>query len=82
MNVNINITNRDGSCHPLERKDHIKYLGVMIDSSLTWKSTSQILTQIYYNHIYLSFYFVCYLRFSYVLAHILHFTACSSKLRL
>ena len=25
-NVNINITNRDGSCHSLERKDHIKYL--------------------------------------------------------
>ena len=37
MNVNINITNRDGSCHSLERKDHIKYLGVMIDSALTWK---------------------------------------------
>jgi len=32
-----NITNRDGSCHSLERKDHIKYLGVMIDSALTWK---------------------------------------------
>jgi len=25
MNVNINITNRDGSCHSLERKGHIKY---------------------------------------------------------
>ena len=37
MNVNINITNRDGSCHSLERKDHVKYLGVMIDSALTWK---------------------------------------------
>ena len=37
MNVNINITNRDGSCHSLERKDHIKYLEVMIDSALTWK---------------------------------------------
>ena len=35
--VNINITNRDGSWHSLERKDHIKYLGVMIDSSLTWE---------------------------------------------
>ena len=37
MNVNINMTSRDGSCHSLERKDHIKYLGTMIDSSLTWK---------------------------------------------
>ena len=37
MNVNINITHRDGSCHSLELKDHIKYLGVMIDSALTWK---------------------------------------------
>ena len=36
MNVNTNITTRrDGSCYPLEQKDHIKYLGVMIDSSLT-----------------------------------------------
>ena len=37
MNISINITNRDGSCHSLEQKDHIKYLGVMIDSSLSWK---------------------------------------------
>ena len=37
MNISINITNRDGSRHSLERKDHIKYLGVMIDSSLSWK---------------------------------------------
>ena len=36
-NVNINITLRDGSCHTLERKDHIKHLAVMIDSTLTWK---------------------------------------------
>ena len=35
MNVTINITNRDGSSHSLERKDHIKYLGAMIDSALT-----------------------------------------------
>jgi len=39
LNVNINITNQDGSCHSLEWKDHInKYLGVMIDSALTWKN--------------------------------------------
>ena len=36
-NIIINIANRDGSCHALERKDHIKYLGVLIDSSLTWR---------------------------------------------
>ena len=33
----INITHQDGSCHTLEQKDHIKYLGVMIDITLTWK---------------------------------------------
>ena len=27
----------DGSCHLLRKKDHIKYLGVMIDESLSWK---------------------------------------------
>ena len=37
MNVNINITDRDGSYHSLERKDHIKYLGGMVNSALTWK---------------------------------------------
>ena len=36
-NVNISITHRDGSCHTLDRKDHINYLGVMIDSTLIWK---------------------------------------------
>ena len=36
-NVSINITHRDGSCHTLERKDHIKYLGVTIDSNLIKK---------------------------------------------
>ena len=36
-NVNINVTHRDGSCHTLERKDHIKSFGVMIDSTLIWK---------------------------------------------
>ena len=35
MNVKINISNRDGSCLSLEQNNHIKYLGVMIDSSLT-----------------------------------------------
>ena len=36
-NVNISITHRDGSCHTLDRKDHINYLGVMIDSTFIWK---------------------------------------------
>ena len=36
--VNINITHQHGSCHTLERKDHIKYLGVMIHSTLIWKN--------------------------------------------
>ena len=34
-NVYLNVTHWDGSCHTLEWKDHIKYLGVMIDSTLT-----------------------------------------------
>ena len=31
------IHSMDGSCHILRKKDHIKYLGVMIDESLSWK---------------------------------------------
>jgi len=41
-NVNVTITNRDGSCHSLEWKDHIKYLGVMIDSALLGQITSHM----------------------------------------
>lgn len=36
-NFNITLQNTDGSCHSLERKDHIKYLGVLIDESISWK---------------------------------------------
>ena len=31
------LQNIDGSSYLLDRKDHIKYLGVMIDESLSWK---------------------------------------------
>jgi hypothetical protein len=34
MSVDIHIKTKDGSYHSLDRKDHIKYLGVMIDASL------------------------------------------------
>ena len=37
MEISLNISNSDGSSHSLERKQCIKYLGVMIDESLTWK---------------------------------------------
>ena len=37
MEINLNIGNSDGSSHLLEQKKCIKYLGVMIDESLTWK---------------------------------------------
>ena len=37
MSVDIHIKTKDGSCHSLDRKDHNKYLGVMIDASLSWK---------------------------------------------
>ena len=36
-NININITNKDGTIYCLERKDHIKYLGMLIDEELSWK---------------------------------------------
>ena len=44
MNVNITLTNWDGSCHSLECKDNIKCLGIMINSSSTWNrdATSHI----------------------------------------
>ena len=37
METSLNISNSDGSSHALEQKQCIKYLGVMIDKSLTWK---------------------------------------------
>ena len=36
-NMEVKLHSMDGSCHILRRKDHIKYLGVMIDESLSWK---------------------------------------------
>ena len=35
---NIKFTNKHGSSFSLEKKDHIKYLGVLIDEKLTWKN--------------------------------------------
>ena len=35
--IEVKLQNTDGSSHLLEKKDHIKYLGVMIDDSLSWK---------------------------------------------
>ena len=35
--ISLNIINSDGSIYSLERKQCIKYLGVMIDESLSWK---------------------------------------------
>ena len=39
MPVNIQIRNSDGTSHPLVRKSHIMYLGVMIDECVSWKYT-------------------------------------------
>ena len=36
-NIEIRLQSMDGLCHLLRKKDHIIYLGVMIDESLTWK---------------------------------------------
>ena len=36
-NIDINLTNRDGGVCPLQRTGHIKYLGVTIDNTLSWK---------------------------------------------
>ena len=67
MEISLNISNSDGSSHALERKQCIKYLGVLIDESLTCSRVSgnigiisklryylsiQQLKQIYYNLIY------------------------------
>ena len=35
--IEVKLQNIDGSSYLLERKDHIKYLGVMIDELLSWK---------------------------------------------
>ena len=49
MSVNIQIRNKDGTYYSLIRKDHIKYLGVMIDDSISWKYHVIYLTRIYQN---------------------------------
>jgi len=36
-NFNIKITNNNGTFNHLQRKAHIKYLGVLIDDSISWK---------------------------------------------
>lgn len=36
-NIEIKLQSMNGSYHPLRKKDHIKYLGAMIDKSLSWK---------------------------------------------
>ena len=35
--IEVKLQNMDGSSYLLERKDHIKYLGIMIDKSISWK---------------------------------------------
>lgn len=37
VDFEIGIVNLDGSSVSLKRKDHIKYLGVMIDDTISWK---------------------------------------------
>ena len=35
--VNLKLTNNDGSTYGLEKRTYIKYLGVFIDDTLSWK---------------------------------------------
>ena len=35
--INISIQDNGGNTFPLERKDHVKYLGVLIDDKINWK---------------------------------------------
>ena len=35
--TNIKLKKQEGFTHILEKKDHIKYLGVLIDDSISWK---------------------------------------------
>ena len=34
----VKFTNKDDSSYSLEKKDHIKYLGVLIDEKMNWKT--------------------------------------------
>ena len=36
-NIKMKLQSMDGSCHLLNKNDHIKYVAVMIDESLSWK---------------------------------------------
>ena len=35
--INVSIQDNGGNTFPLERKDHVKYLGVLIDDKINWK---------------------------------------------
>lgn len=48
--LDIKFRSIDRTCHSLERKNHIKYLGVTIDDSMSWKyHMSYICVQISHN---------------------------------
>ena len=36
-NINIKLPNKDGNSDIIEKKEHIKYLGVLLDEKLSWK---------------------------------------------
>ena len=57
MEISLNISNSDGSSHVLERKQCIKYLGVMIDESLTWKHHITFVSK-YRNHVEIEVLFI------------------------
>ena len=38
VNITIKLKGKNNSTHIIERKNHIKYLGVFMDSTLSWKN--------------------------------------------
>ena len=72
LNITIKLKGKNNSIHVIERKNYIKYLGVFIDSTLSWKNhLSCIITKLRHylslNQLKQIYYTLCYSYISYAI---------------